>query len=261
MFELKSKIFIFFLTFLIVNEDALASSKTPVFALTNITEARKLAAEQNKVVLVDFCASWCKPCQWMEKTTYNNEKVRETLFSDFITVKIDIDEADGYELKKIYDVKFLPTILVFSPHGELIDRIEQTLSPHKFIEVVKSYHHRDNRVANKHALNKSPNENTDKKASDFILKRDIDISDNYYDRKSTKPSYKVQVGTFTSYEVAEDMVRNLRKFFAEPVTVAYEYEKDVPVFRVRIGQFVDINSAQFFRDIMKEEYNMDGTVI
>ncbi len=260
MFSIKSVFYSFFLAFLTLNFEVLASHKVPVFSITNLAEARKVASEQGKIVLVDFCASWCKPCQWMEKTTYKDEKVRETLSSDFITVKIDIDEAEGFELKKIYDVKFLPTILVFSPHGDLIDRIEQALSPHKFIDLVLSYKDSDGGKG-QHALNKSPKEEISR-GSNYLPQNVYNtLSNNDNEQKQSRPSYKVQVGTFTSYEVAEDMVKNLRKFFVEPITVIYDYEQNVPVFKVRIGQFGDKNSANFFKGLIKDEYNMDGFVI
>jgi thiol-disulfide isomerase/thioredoxin len=59
--------------------------------MTNIDEALKLAAETNKIVMVDFMAKWCPPCKQMDKVTFPNHKV-VCKSEEFITVRIDVDE-------------------------------------------------------------------------------------------------------------------------------------------------------------------------
>lgn len=240
---------------------SLAFDNRPLFSISNMSDARIEASENGKLILVDFCASWCKPCQWMEKTTYSDSAVKEMLSTNFVTVKIDIDEMQGFELKKLYEITYLPTLLIFNSQGELLCRIEKTLSPHKLLETVEVFNIPDNKRVMKHGLNKSPLDYIESKPQAIVPVDKATIFQNYSGELKSKPSYKVQVGVFTSYEVAEDMIKNLRKFFAEPVTVSYDYQDNIPVFKIRLGQFDTREGADNFKIVIKNDYNMDGIVI
>ncbi len=257
----KFKVIISFLTLMTVTHLLIAKDSKPIFSLCDIGEARNIASKDDKLIIVDFCASWCKPCQWMEKTTFANEKVEEFLSSNFVTVKIDIDELQGFEMKKIYDVKFLPTILVFNSKGELLDRKEQTMSPHTMLKWLETYNTPLNKNVIKHNINLSPTYSSEEQRKNSFSDKSDNGIENYINDSKSKPSFKVQVGVFKSYDVAEDMVKNMRKFFAEPVTVAYEYDGNTPIFKVRVGQFFEKSEAEYFLQVMKNDYNLEGLVI
>lgn len=121
-----------------------------------ISEARKRAAAEGRLLFADFHAVWCSPCQWMEKNTYSNQTVTDMLEQNYVRVKIDIDEAEGYKLKKDYDIKYLPTILIFNSDGKLVDRIEETLSPLKMTEILSKHNTLINKTIIRHDLNTAP---------------------------------------------------------------------------------------------------------
>ena len=75
------------------------------FSTSNINDARKLASQEGKLIFVDFYADWCTPCKWMEQTTFADEEVVKTLNGNFIAVKANIDEAEGYDLKNAFEVR------------------------------------------------------------------------------------------------------------------------------------------------------------
>jgi thioredoxin 1 len=72
-----------------------------------------LVAEYD-VVLVDFYADWCGPCQMMEPAV---EAVAAN--TDAAVVKVDVDVHQS--LAAEYGVQSIPTLLVFAD-GELADR-------------------------------------------------------------------------------------------------------------------------------------------
>jgi len=67
------------------------------------------------VVLVDFYADWCGPCQMMEPTL--ETVAAET---DAAVLKVDVDQFQ--QLAGTYQVQGIPTLLVFVD-GELADRM------------------------------------------------------------------------------------------------------------------------------------------
>ncbi|SDF43083.1 thioredoxin [Halorubrum xinjiangense] len=69
----------------------------------------------NDVVLVDFYADWCGPCQMMEPAV---EAVAEDTDAAVLKVDVDVHQALAGE----YGVQGIPTLLVFAD-GEPVERM------------------------------------------------------------------------------------------------------------------------------------------
>lgn len=259
----RFKVYFSILSVLCLSGSLLANEIKINFTSVNFNDARNIAGKEGKLIFVDFYADWCTPCKWMEQTTFKDEDVANTLNNNFVSVKANIDEASGYDLKNAYEIKYLPTMLIFNSKGQLLDRVEQTLSPRKLMEILNKYNAPEHKVATKHDFNTSPNtsfKENDIKESES-MKQSANEYKKYYSEKQTNNAFRVQVGVFERYEGAADMVQTLKQFFVEQVTVTNEYKNGVPVFKVRIGQFETAEQAENFKKVIKNEYNMDGIII
>lgn len=83
------------------------------------------------VVLVDFYADWCGPCQMMEPTIYT--LASET---DAAVLKVDVDRFQG--LAAEYGVQGIPTLLVFAD-GELSERLVGAQSEERLTDAVAAH--------------------------------------------------------------------------------------------------------------------------
>ena len=87
---------------------------------TDLEAAKRTAAQTNKLVLVHFWASWCKPCMRLESTVFNQPGLGEALEKDFVLVKVNIDHRPTTARK--YGVQSIPADAVIRPDGQLVEK-------------------------------------------------------------------------------------------------------------------------------------------
>jgi thioredoxin-related protein len=250
----------FFIIMTVLTVNLTAKDIVVNFTNLSIEEARRKAGVEGKMLFVDFHAKWCTPCKWMEQTTFKDEYIVNSLNADFVAVKIDIDDALGYEVKKSFDVKYLPTILIFNSQGQLIDRIEETLSPRLLKNVLDKHNEPINKQIINHQLNSSPidNKTTPAESDNMLLSRSE--YQKYFQQVQTQSDYRVQVGVFSTYDAADAHVKKLKETFLESITVISEVRNNETLFKVRIGQFGSYDEADDFRLILMNDYKMQGIV-
>ena len=72
--------------------------------------------ESEKLVIVDFWATWCGPCRMLSPLL---DEVEEEMADKILVVKVNIDDAE--EIAMRYRIMSIPT-LIFFKGGEMVDR-------------------------------------------------------------------------------------------------------------------------------------------
>lgn len=86
--------------------------------------------KNKKIVVVDFFATWCGPCNMLSPIL---EKISEER-DDFEIVKVDIDK--NKELAYKYEIMAVPTLLFFK-NGQVANEVEGAIGEDEFIENVE----------------------------------------------------------------------------------------------------------------------------
>ncbi|MCU0249926.1 MAG: thioredoxin family protein [Vicinamibacterales bacterium] len=76
------------------------------------------ARAEQKPLLIDFWATWCKNCLTMDTTTFEDEKVKAAL-SGFVKVKFQAEDLDAQPAKALmqkFDAVGLPTYVILRPN-------------------------------------------------------------------------------------------------------------------------------------------------
>jgi len=76
------------------------------------------ARAEQKPLLIDFWATWCKNCLTMDKTTFEDEKVKAAL-AGYVKVKFQAEDLDAQPAKALmqkFDAVGLPTYVILRPN-------------------------------------------------------------------------------------------------------------------------------------------------
>ncbi len=100
-------------------------------ALVHITKENfnKEVMETEKVVLLDFWATWCGPCQMIAPIL--NEVAEEC--PDITVGKIDVDEEQ--ELAMSFGITSIPTLIVIK-NGKAVDKAIGMRAKNQIIEMI-----------------------------------------------------------------------------------------------------------------------------
>jgi thiol:disulfide interchange protein len=93
------------------------------FAL--LDEALAQTRAENKLLVLDFTAAWCAPCQRMEKTTFVDARVT-ALLQRCVLLRIDTDAQP--ELAQKLGVVGLPDIRLVTPEGSIVRQLRGWLN-------------------------------------------------------------------------------------------------------------------------------------
>ncbi len=236
------------------------AGETPNFSEIKVEEAIRRARAEGKLIFMDFYADWCTPCKWMDKTTFVDEHVKTTLDKDFISIKINIDGVEGFQMKNKYEINFLPTMLILNSNGKLIDRLEQTVTPEELVSILSLHNSPENKIIIRHDFNKSPkniHRDDPSEESPWMLTHD---EYKRYKESSLRRNYRVQVGVYTEYADARNKVDELRDLFIEPVVVLNDFRDEKVLFKVLLGQFETIEEANSFCKILASNFGIKAIV-
>ncbi len=88
---------------------------------------------ENTLVMVDFFATWCGPCQMFSPIV---EQVEDKYDGDLAVVKVDIDENS--DIAEKYTIQSVPTTIIFK-NGEVVERVSGMLSLSQCSDLIEKH--------------------------------------------------------------------------------------------------------------------------
>ncbi len=122
------------------SEDLVINEKVTLDLLPlSYFHAKEKAAHQDKLMIIKFGAKWCLPCRQMEKTTFKDERVKEFSEKNYVSLSIDVDDFDGINMQSYFNVKFLPTMLIFNSQGNFIAKYINFQSAASMLNILEKH--------------------------------------------------------------------------------------------------------------------------
>jgi thiol-disulfide isomerase/thioredoxin len=111
-----------------------AGGRAPEFALKDANGKEvKLTGLRGKVVLVDFWASWCKPCKKELPELDKLAKIYKTSGADVEIVAINIDTKRDNADKFLKGAKIASLTILFDPSSTSAEQYEPSTMPTSFL--------------------------------------------------------------------------------------------------------------------------------
>ena len=88
--------------------------------------------QEDKLLVVDFFATWCGPCKKLSPTL---DEVSEEFGDRVNIVKVDVDESE--DLAMTYGIRSVPTVLFFKK-GQQVDKFVGALPKSEIVSKIEN---------------------------------------------------------------------------------------------------------------------------
>jgi len=102
--------------------------------MTNLEQARQVAAAQGRPILIHFWNDNCPPCVGVERNVFSRPEVARALAAGFVAVKIKVDDAP--EVAKWFRVDRWPMDIVLTSEGKELLRTVSPQDPQRYVTML-----------------------------------------------------------------------------------------------------------------------------
>ena len=107
-----------------------------LFVDSDYASAQAQAKAKDKLVMIDFKAEWCGPCKVLDRTTWKDENVIESVKEKAIAIKVDVDQHR--DLAAHFSIRSIPTIIFLDSDGNEVKRFIGYRDADRFLEEFNS---------------------------------------------------------------------------------------------------------------------------
>jgi thioredoxin-related protein len=131
----QNKIKMMFLLTLFASAWAACTQAQTPFKDLSYDQAVANAAQQKKLVFIDFYTTWCGPCKMLDQTTLKDAWVRTWLAEHTVALKIDAEKE--LKLAEKLKVEYYPTLIFLNSEGKQVERVSGYVSAKDFRSIAR----------------------------------------------------------------------------------------------------------------------------
>ena len=98
--------------------------------------AQQEAADTGKPIILFFTGEWCAPCRVMKRQVWADPEVAALVNAQFVTVAVDVDDAESAPLMERYNVVGPPVTIVTDAQGNALRWRAGRVGKTEFLELL-----------------------------------------------------------------------------------------------------------------------------
>lgn len=130
---------------------AVATAQNTIPWARDIQQAKQIAAQQNKLVMVHFWSPQCGPCLALEKYVFRNPQMARAVAANFVPVKVNA--AQRPDLADMFQVTRWPTDVYITPGGSEIFRQVSPSNANNYVTLLDRVAQKNQRSQPQRGLN------------------------------------------------------------------------------------------------------------
>lgn len=253
------------------------------FETASVLEVQERAAKDGKLYYLYFSAQWCAPCQWMEENTFRDQALSAYSNRHYLAVKLDIDNKEAAYYQDKFNVTSIPTVLIFSAGGDLLDQQKGSLEASEFLALLQQYNttqHQQSSVQQADVAVLTAPQPTFGISKPALVTRESQIQQEatlqapvpvmaavapqrgqpgVFIPKSGEDYYYVAVDETTDYSTAIQLVKDYEAKVNDKVQLFTHKVGTGLVYEVAIGQFFDKSKAYSFLNYINRK-DISGSI-
>ncbi len=252
---------------LLFSSGLIMASDNAVKFRSDLNEAKKQAGREGKLYIVEFVTDRCYPCKMMDEITFTDKHVVDYIQQNYIPVKVNVESFDGFVWREKYDIRVVPTIMVFNSKGETVAKYEESMGSRRMFSILNEHNRPGNRTASESYVRPAPEipppppsipaisqpAPTTTAPSTPRLENEIGNASGLFEfkvKRANRSGYGVQVGVYAQYGNVLRAVERLERQFDRQILVNINTLHGQIVYKVIAGGFLSrTDAANFQRQI------------
>jgi len=200
----------------------------------SVAETIKLSASAEKLLFIYFHADWVQPCQWMKTQTFTNPGLIQFFNENALVLELNIENRIGNLEKENFNVKSLPTMMLFDASGNQLFRLDEAMESNKLLSLLKTWNVKENKRPGAGNVTDGGSNSS----LGHLTRPGLIPEDKTAFRVKEKADYDIVIRQFNQYEMALHYAQQFQQRVDKKVYVLQvDLSKALKQYQIRIGTF------------------------
>lgn len=246
------------LVFLLSSYFVAGQVKSPVISSDKtVADAKKRSSSEGKLLFIFFYADWVQLCQWMKTSTFTDPDLARFLNENALFLELNIETSIGNAEKQAFNVKALPTMILFDASGNQLERIDEAMNATKLLSKLNTWNLKENKqVQTGNVSDKSANQSLQHLTKAALLPSQANVAEN-----SEANYFGIAIKYFHQYDQALQYMQQFQGRVEKRVSVvSREISTGLYQYQIIVSKFSSMEEARAYLPKLRM-LNISGEII
>ena len=246
------------LVFLLSSYFVAGQVKSPVISSDKtVADAKKRSSSEGKLLFIFFYADWVQLCQWMKTSTFTDPDLARFLNENALFLELNIETSIGNAEKQAFNVKVLPTMILFDASGNQLERIDEAMNATKLLSKLNTWNLKENKhVQTGNVSDKSANQSLQHLTKAALLPSQANVAEN-----SEANYFGIAIKYFHQHDQALQYMQQFQGRVEKRVSVvSREISTGLYQYQIIVSKFSSMEEARAYLPKLRM-LNISGEII